>query len=399
MGPTTHLRRGLGTLCVAAALLSSSSAAAQWATQRRQDRAAGTLEGGAGLFHVRSVTHGPRFELRLGTSLEYFNHKQFLVQDWPNCGNICPDERNERIRGAVTFGATLWRYLEVFGAVYFSRNTNYRNHLEPTDEPEHQTIAGDFSLGLKAFFPVEPKKALVMGALLSMKAHTGLGDIQNQPRATTVSVAYLLSFRADRINPFVPFRLHFNLGYIHDPSHRVLGDTQEEWTPQAWDPSEAHHRFLVQQFALALNTARFNLALGFEFPVRFWGGLLDPILELQMDIHIGDPNAVLLAWPEYNPVDDDSHLRSRVASRMVTGVRIRPVAGLALDLGIDIRLRRRGLGYGPPRPPWNVFLQLGYVLPVGRATGNLPPPDPDRVSLGTGDPGDPHRGCVAPPLQ
>ncbi len=372
MSKRTRGRSGLGTACLAVVLLWSSSAVARWDTERRQDLAAETLEGGTGLFHVRSVTHGPRFELRLGLSWEYFNHKQFIVQNWPGCTWDCTDERNERIRGAVTFGATLWRHVEIFGAVYFSRNTNYRNHFEPTDEPEHQIIAGDFALGFKFFFPVDRLKAVVMGGLMSVRAHTGLGDIHNRADANTVHIAYLLSFRADRINRYVPFRLHFNFGFVADPSHRVLGDRLEEWTPSRLESMEVHHRFLVQQFALNLNTSRVSIGLGFEFPIRSLGGLVDPILELQMDIHTGGPNPVILSWGENELLGNDFRDRSPVASRLVTGFRVRPVAGLVLDVGIGLRALQRGSAFGPPLPPWNVFLKLGYVLPVGKALGKAP---------------------------
>jgi len=371
MGLSSSYLRGLITLCFAAVLLSSTTAEARWATERRQDLAAETLDGGAGLFHTRSATQGAKFELRLGVHFEYFNKEKFIVENWPNCANSCPNEVNERHRGAVTFGATLWRYLEVFGAVYYSRNTSYRNHLEPTDEPETQTIAGDFAVGLKAFLPVDRKKALVLGGLLAVKAHTGLGDIKHRPEATTVSTAFLLSFRADRVNRHVPFRVHLNIGYVRDPSHRVLGSSEEEWTPGRLESSEAHHRYLVRQFALNLNTSHINIRLGFEFPFRFLGGFLNPIIELQIDWHTHDPNEVLTSWPEYDLLSDDTHVVGRVASRFVTGFRIRPAVGLVLDVGIDVRMRQRGHAHGPPLPPWNVFFQLGYVFRVDK---RKPPP-------------------------
>jgi hypothetical protein len=362
----------LGAGILAVALLLSNGAQARWDTERRQDLAAETLEGGTGLFHLRSVTYGPRFELRVGLSWEYFHHKQFIVQDWPGCDWDCTDERNERMRGAVTFGATLWRHVEIFGAVYFSRNTNYRNHFEPTEEPEDQIIAGDFAVGLKFFFPVDRLKALVMGGLMSVRAHTGLGDIHHRADATTVHIAYLLSFRADRINRYVPFRLHFNFGFVADPSHRVLGDYPEDWTPSDQESMEVHHRFLVQQFALNLNTSRVSIGLGFEFPIRSLGGLVDPILELQMDIHTGGPNPVILSWHENELSGNDFRDRSPVASRLVTGLRIRPVAGLVLDVGIGLRALKPGSAFGLPLPPWNLFLKLGYVLPVGKAIRRAP---------------------------
>jgi outer membrane protein OmpA-like peptidoglycan-associated protein len=51
------------------------------------------------------------------------------------------------------------------------------------------------------------------------------------------------------------------------------------------------------------------------------------------------------------------------------GFRIRPVAGLILDAGMDIGVQSPGFQYGPPVPQWNVILGAAYAYEPGAAAG------------------------------
>ena len=51
------------------------------------------------------------------------------------------------------------------------------------------------------------------------------------------------------------------------------------------------------------------------------------------------------------------------------GARVRPVAGLVLDAGLDIGLSSYGFRYGSPLPTWNVLLGAAYAYDPGAGRG------------------------------
>ena len=87
-----------------------------------------TLDGGGGLFRIHTAEAGRQFDIRVGLHFEFFTRDRFIVDNWANCDNRCPDETNQRVQGAVTIGFTPIKYLEVFSALYSSANRNDRNH-------------------------------------------------------------------------------------------------------------------------------------------------------------------------------------------------------------------------------------------------------------------------------
>jgi outer membrane protein OmpA-like peptidoglycan-associated protein len=51
------------------------------------------------------------------------------------------------------------------------------------------------------------------------------------------------------------------------------------------------------------------------------------------------------------------------------GVRVRPVAGLILDAGLDVGLSSYGFRYGSPLPSWNLLLGAAYAYDAGAGRG------------------------------
>lgn len=345
---------------VVASLLGSVTASAKWSTEDRIRYDAPTLDGGAGLFRTWSATAGKPWDIRVGIHAEYFTHKEFIVANPNNCGDACPNERNSRFQGAVTVGFTPWKYLEIFGALFSISNINERNHLAPTQEPAVQMALGDWLLGVKGFYPVIP--ALSLGATFGVKFLNSYGNITPDAAATNVFFAAALSFDVRKLAPKVPLRAHLNLGWIYDASHKVLGKNPGDYTPGESDDSEKHHAFLVQQFALGLNHSRLRWSLGVEAPLPYWGGLLNPIAELQMDVATGSPDPRIQAWQEFTDTSRNYNVTGRLSTRAVLGVRFRPVAGLVLDAGVDIALTHQGFAVGPPLAPWNFFFHAAYAF-------------------------------------
>ncbi len=353
-----------------------STAWGKWSTEKRFKLEAPTLDGSTGLFRAVSATAGYQWDLRVGMHFEYFQHNEFIVANWENCGTVCPNEQNRRFQGAVTFGFTPWKYLEVFGALFSTSNINVRNHLEPTQEPEVQMALGDWLLGIKGFYPLL-KGGLSLGGNFGVKFLNSYGDIATNAKATNIFFNFLATLD---VRPFtkgkVPLRFHLNLGWIYDPSHSVLGDSQNDYTPKADDTSETHHAFLVQQFALGLNYSRFRVGIGIEAPLPYLGGLINPIVDVQLDIATGQPNKWIAGdvdegierWREFNDASKDYNIEGRVSSRIAIGIRWRPVSGLFIDTGVDIALSHQGFAMGPPLPPWNVFFQVGYMFSAKSTT-------------------------------
>ncbi len=352
-------------------MLPSTAWAQKWSQEKRFKLEAPTLEGSSGLFRSVAATAGNQWDLRVGMHFEYFQHNEFIVANWPGCGESCPNEQNRRFQGAVTFGFTPWKYLEVFGALFSSSNINDRQHLTPTQEPAVQMALGDWLLGVKGFYPLL-KGGLSLGGNFGVKFLNSYGDIATNAKATNIFFNFLMTLD---VRPFtkgkVPLRFHMNLGFIYDPSHKVLGDTMNDYTPKANEPSsEPRHAFLVQQFALGLNYSRFRVGIGIEAPLPYLGGLINPIVDIQLDIATGQPNKYIAgstsegidAWPEFSNAEKNYNIEGRVSSRIAIGIRWRPIAGLFIDTGVDVAMSHQGFAMGPPLPPWNVFFQVGYML-------------------------------------
>jgi len=350
----------LSLIVVIAVTMAPGVARAKWSTENRIRYEAPTLEGGSGLFRTWSATAGKPWDLRVGIHAEYFTQKEFIVANWAGCetDNRCPNEHNSRFQGSVTFGFTPWKYLEVYGALFSSSNINERNHLEPTQEPNVQMALGDWLLGLKGFYPVIP--ALSLGGTFGVKFLNSYGNINPDASATNIFFAAVLTFDVRKLAPKVPLRFHLNLGWIYDRSHNVLPGDPSDYTPGPSETSEKHHAFLVQQFALGLNHSRFRWSIAVEAPIPYLGGLFNPIVEYQMDVATDSPSSIIEAWPEFQDTNQHYNVDGRIASRVVLGVRFRPVAGLLLDAGVDVATTHQGFAHGPPLPPWNFFFQAAY---------------------------------------
>ncbi len=365
MKATTRLAFAL----VLVSVLAPSRAQAKWSKEDRLKYDAPTLNGGAGLFRTLTPSAGDPWSLRVAIHAEYFSQKQFIVANWPNCGDACPNEKDSRFQGAVTVGLTPWKYLEVYAALFSSSNINTRQHLEPTQEPAVQMALGDWLLGVKGFYPVLP--ALSIGGTFGVKFLNSYGDIDPNGAATNVFLHGMMTFDVRKVAKTVPLRLHLNVGYIYDASHKVLGDNPSDYTPTLDESSEKHHAFLVQQFALGLNHSRFRWSIAVDAPLPYLGGLFNPIVEYQMDVATESPSKIIEQWREFADTTQNYNVDGRIASRIVLGVRFRPIAGLIVDAGVDIAVTHQGFAHGPPLPPWNFFFQAAYAFDLAAKTKTI----------------------------
>ena len=97
---------------------------------------------------------------------------------------------------------------------------------------------------------------------------------------------------------------------------------------------------------------------------------LQPLIEYHADIAVGDGDQTL-----YNALKSSvpgDRLTSRSAQWITLGVRLRPVAGLVLDAGLDIGLASPGFIYGPPVPAWNIVAGAAYAYdPAARSPSKI----------------------------
>ncbi len=338
------------------------------------DFAVPTLDGGAGLFRTWTTDVGRTFDLRVGIHFEYFTWEQFIVDNWEGCGDQCPNERNTRVRGAVTVGFTPWKYLEVFAALYSSSNRNERHHqplgpgeLNPNETPLQMAL-GDTLLGIKGSYPVTPY--LGLGLVGAVKFLTSYGETSPDFGATNLQVAALLSADFRKLHRLVPLTAHLNVGFLYDRSSDLLDNARFK-DPNA--SSEYHHYFLVQQFALGLNRSRVRIGLGMNVPLPYLASVLpkagylryfpEVITEVTMDVGVGDPDSDIEKWPELQT--GDYNIDGRLAANLSVGFRFKPIDGLVLDIGVDAALSHFGFAIGPASPPWNLFLQAAYAFAPG----------------------------------
>src|SRR5262249_34720514 len=59
--------------------------------------------------------------------------------------------------------------------------------------------------------------------------------------------------------------------------------------------------------------------------------------------------------------DFKTRLHNQNANYITLGLRLRPVAGLVLDPGVDLAAQSPRFAFGPPLPAWNVILGAAYA--------------------------------------
>jgi outer membrane protein OmpA-like peptidoglycan-associated protein len=125
---------------------------------------------------------------------------------------------------------------------------------------------------------------------------------------------------------------------------------------------------VVQTFAYGVEPSRFRIAAAADVPITFHRPLvgLEIFGEYHAEIAVGDGDQTHLRVLSNDGSISNARLTGTSLQYLTFGVRVRPVAGLVLDAGVDVGLSSPGFQYGPPTPPWNVILGAAYAYdPVG----------------------------------
>jgi len=307
--------------------------------------------GSIGLFNTTLPDVGGKYTFRFRLHTDFFRKSDFMYQG----------DTHARVRGAVTIGFTPLKFGEIFFSVKSSANRNQRPQ-DNRQDAEAVFALGDIDFGIKGAHRF--KNGIGVGGV------TGLGLLSGSDRLRTSSVNFWIDglFAADLryvTKKQVPVRLTANIGWILDNSLRVADYA-------AITDSTSRE---VSRFSLGGNHSRVRMRYAVDFPVRLgkrrqFG--IDPIVEWAWDVSTVKEEAFRQPNVTASPLP-------RSTQWLTLGMRANVVSGLHLDVAADIGMVSPNFEYGPPQPPWQIMLGLGWSFdptPVVREVEVAGPPAP-----------------------
>ncbi len=331
-------------------------------TEMYERLAAPTLSGPVGLFRTLTGDSGKTNTFRVGLHVAAFAQDSFLIA---GNGSLKGDS-NSRFTGDLTIGYTPWKYLETYLSLFNTSNKNQRTDVGRTD-PEVILSLGDLALGVKGHLPVA--SFVDLGLHLGVRFLNSVSGISFDGSSTNFAVDAIASFdlRHAAATHNVPLRFHINFGFLLDNSISLLPAGQ---CGKSTGNDPCIRSRVVETFAYGIGSDRLKLAFAVDAPVLLPRNVgLEPFFEYHMDASVGDGDRTL-----YNALKGDKsipsdRLQGNTQQYLTFGIRIRPVAGLVLDTGLDIGLQSPGFVYGPPVPQWNIIFGAVYAYgqsPRGR---------------------------------
>lgn len=329
--------------------------------------AASTVTGPIGLFRTITGDVGRANNFRVGLNLQLFTQDNFLIAG----ANGVKGDSNSRFLGNLTIDYTPWKYLELYLAVYNSSNQNTRPEGPPQrTDPDVILALGDVGAGIKGRLPVT--KWFDLSLHLGLRFFNSVSGVSVLGSATNFTPDLIASWdlRHAAATAKVPLRFHFNFGYALDNSIDLLPAGQ--CATSTSDDACIRSR-VVETFGYGINPSRFKLAAAVDAPLAFANNKvgLDLIFEYHVDIAVGDGdtlvgNAVRSSFPASQQAD---RVDGQSQQYLTFGARVRPVAGLILDAGLDVGLSSYGFRYGSPLPVWNLILGAQYAYDPGAGRG------------------------------
>ncbi len=325
----------------------------------RREHLMNTNRGAAGLFTTTLPDVGGKYTFRFKLHTDFFRREAFIYE-----GNNGPDQ-HARVRGGVAMSFSPFEWGELFMSVNSQANRNARD--QPGRQDAEAIFAlGDVDFGIKGAYRF--KKGIGVGG------QVGVGLLSGSERLLTSGVnvwfdgLFAVDIRYLTSKQF-PFRFTANLGWIFDsslnlaPYGRISDDVSRE----------------VTRFALGSNHNRLRMRYAVDFPIRLgkerqFG--IDPILEWSWDVSTQEES---LAFGRDDAVDSPL---PRSSQWLTLGVRANVISGLHLEAAADIGMVSPNFEFGPPTPPWQVILGLGWsfdpnpVVKEVEVAAEAPPPPP-----------------------
>lgn len=318
-----------------------------------------TNRGAAGLFTAVLPDVGGKYTFRFKLYTDFFRREGFIY-----VGSAGPDQHS-RVRGGVALAFSPFEWGEVFMSVNSAANRNARE--QPGRQDAEAIFAlGDVDFGIKGAYRIK-KYGIGIGG------QVGVGLLSGSDRLLTSGVnawfdgLFALDLRYLTKKQF-PFRFTTNIGWMYDsslkiaPFGRISDDVSRE----------------VTRFALGANHSRLRMKYAIDFPLRFgkerqFG--LDPILEWNWDLSTQQEDAFGRNDAQPSPLP-------RSSQWLTLGLRANVVSGLHLEAAADIGMVSPSFEFGPPVPPWQVILGLGWsfdpnpVIKEVEVPTEAPPPAP-----------------------
>ena len=329
--------------------------------------AASTVTGPIGLFRTITGDVGRANNFRVGLNLQLFKQDNFLIAG----SSGMKGDTNQRFQGNLTIDYTPWKYLELYLAIFNSSNQNTRNEGPPQrTDPEVILALGDVGAGIKGRLPVT--KWFDLSLHLGLRFFNSVSSVSVLGSATNFEPDLVASWdlRHNESTAKVPLRFHFNFGYVLDNSLDLLPAGQCMLSTTN-DPCIRSR--VVETFGYGINPSRLKLAAAVDAPLSFAKNKvgLDLIFEYHVDIAVGDGdtlvgNAVASSFPASQRAD---RVDGQSQQYLTFGARVRPVAGLILDAGLDVGLSSFGFRYGSPLPAWQLLLGAAYAYDGAAGVG------------------------------
>jgi outer membrane protein OmpA-like peptidoglycan-associated protein len=315
---------------------------------------AATLNGPVGLFRTITGESGRTNTFRIGLHLGGFTQDNFLIS-----GNgSTKGDHNNRFTGDLIINYTPWKYLEAYLGLFNSSNQNVRTDAGRTD-PEVILALGDLAIGLKGRYPVLPFMDLALN--LGLRFLNSVSGVSFDGSSTNFGIDLVSSWdlRHAQATKNVPLRFHINVGFLLDNSLNLLPAGQCGRSTMN-DPCIRSR--VVETFAYNIGSNRFRISGAVDAPIdiKHLVGVA-PFLEYHVDASIGDGDKTVAAALLHDNSVSAARYNNAATQWLTLGVRVRPVAGLVLDTGIDIGLQSPGFVYGPPVPAWNIVVGAQYA--------------------------------------
>ena len=341
-----------------------------------------SLAGYVGLLHMQTAEKTRPLSFRVGTHFQGFTQDSFLVAG----SGTTPGDSNSRFLGDLTVGitgpdVTFLRNLELYLGILNSSNQNKRTDSQRTD-PSVILALADVSFGLKGSWELAP--SFLLGGNVGVRFFNSISGVTANFDATNVDLNLVGTFDARKINASVPLRLHLNFGALVDNSLSLLPAGQ---CANSTGNDACIRSRVVETFAYGLGTTRLRGAFALDLPFRWHYGEgsifgFEPFVEYHLDGSVGKGDATVSGALESQATSDKNkcaagdtvclqkvtdfkkRIENQVQQYLTIGLRMKPVVGLIIDLGIDIGLQSPGFQFGPPLPAWNVIAGLSYAYDI-----------------------------------
>ncbi|KIG13347.1 OmpA domain protein [Enhygromyxa salina] len=306
----------------------------------RHEPVMNSLRGPVGLFYTSLADVGGKYTFRFQLHSDFFVKNNFFC-----CEGTSDGDRHARLRGAVNLGFTFTEWTEVYFNINSSANRNTRDQGARQDPPSVFAL-GDMNFGVKGAY-----KFLNGGVGLGGQLGLGLISGSERLRTSRVNFDFAVILGADLrylTKKEIPMRITGNVGWTLDNSRKLVD----------WASVDDLLSREVLRFSSGVNHSRVTTKIAVDFPIRLGKNKqygLDPVIEYNWDIATYQEQAFVELTEQFG----GSPLK-RSQAWMTLGLRANVYDGLFLSAAVDVGTTSPSYEFGPPVPPYQVILGLGW---------------------------------------